>query len=146
MTTGSVGREGEAGGPSVLERGIQVRRHERRHECWRPPVCIMPRVVLHPNVVLTGWISFRCSWWKDELIKELNPTPYMTLLDVAGGTGKTPNHSDTSVSTPPDIAHHQAISDSASWIPFLAGLGARTEPNQGWMLNGASNYPCCSRE
>merc|ERR1712195_254104 len=26
-------------------------------------------------------------WWKDELIKELNPTPYMTLLDVAGGTG-----------------------------------------------------------
>eukprot|EP00656_Telonema_subtile_P007873 TRINITY_DN13695_c0_g1_i1.p1 TRINITY_DN13695_c0_g1~~TRINITY_DN13695_c0_g1_i1.p1 ORF type:complete len:314 (+),score=71.56 TRINITY_DN13695_c0_g1_i1:149-1090(+) len=25
--------------------------------------------------------------WKDELIKQLNPTPYMKLLDVAGGTG-----------------------------------------------------------
>jgi len=26
-------------------------------------------------------------WWKDELIKELKPTPSMRLLDMAGGTG-----------------------------------------------------------
>merc|ERR1719272_1194852 len=25
--------------------------------------------------------------WKDELIRQLNPTPYTRLLDVAGGTG-----------------------------------------------------------
>ena len=26
-------------------------------------------------------------WWKDELIRELKPTPSMRLLDMAGGTG-----------------------------------------------------------